>query len=87
MKVEAKDIPFIQKFMTEYWKSIKDFYRVEITDEYSKEAYDRCQELKEFANMCPDQNDKIFINDCISALFKLLNSKQIGLIKHVQHKE
>ena len=35
MKVEAKDIPVIQKFMTEFWKTIKEFYQVELTDEYS----------------------------------------------------
>lgn len=87
MKVEAKDIPFIQRFMTEYWKSIKDFYQVETTDEYSEEVCARCEELKEFANMCPDEDDKIFINDCIKALYKLLASKQRGLMKNERHKK
>ena len=41
MKVEAKDIPIIQRFMTEYWKAIKEFYSVEITDEYSQKASDK----------------------------------------------
>ena len=40
MKVEAKDIPIIQKFMTEYWKAIKEFYSAELTDEYSSKVYD-----------------------------------------------
>ena len=39
MKVEAKDIPIIQKFMTEYWKAIKEFYSAELTDEYSSKVY------------------------------------------------
>ena len=87
MKVEAKDIPVIQKFMTEFWKTIKEFYQVELTDEYSKQACDRLDELGELAGMCPDQNDKQFILDCILALNKSLSSKQRGLRKHVQHKE
>lgn len=38
MEVEAKDIPIIQKFMTEYWKAIKEFYSAELTDEYSSKV-------------------------------------------------
>lgn len=87
MKVEAKDIPIIQKFMTEFWKTIKEFYRVELTDEYSKQACDRLDELGELAGVCSDQNDKQFIMDCILALNNTLSSKQRGLIKNVQHKE
>lgn len=49
MKVEAKDIPIIQKFMTEYWKAIKEFYSAELTDEYSSKVYDTCTELGELA--------------------------------------
>lgn len=76
MKVEAKDIPIIQKFLTEYWKAIKEFYSVEVTDEYSKQACDRLEELGELAGICPDLNDKEFILDCINSFCKLLDSKQ-----------
>lgn len=51
MKVEAKDIPIIQRFMTEFWKTIKEFYHVELTDEYSKQACDRLDELGELAGV------------------------------------
>lgn len=87
MKVEAKDIPIIQRFMTEFWKTIKEFYQVELTDEYSKQACDRLDELGELAGVCPDQNDKQFIMDCVLALNNALSSKQRGLRKDVQHKE
>lgn len=87
MKVEAKDIPIIQRFMTEFWKVIKEFYQVELTDEYSKQACDRLDELGKLAGVCPDQNDKQFILDCVLALNNALSSKQRGLRKDVQHKE
>lgn len=87
MKVEAKDIPVIQRFMTEFWKVIKEFYQVELTDEYSKQAYNRCMDLGELAGACSDQNDKRFMLDCVNAYYKLLDSKQRGLIKNVQHEE
>jgi hypothetical protein len=84
MKVEAKDIPIIQSFMTEYWKAIKEFYSVEITDEYSSKVYDTCTELGELAGACPDENDKQFLLDNIRAFHRLLNSKQRGMRKNVQ---
>ena len=87
IKVEAKDIPYIQKFMTEFWKAIKDFYSAELTDEYSKQTTDCLIELREYAEMCPDNNDKQFIKDCLVAFNKLLDSKQRGLRKHVQHEK
>lgn len=87
MKVEAKDIPIIQRFMTEFWKVIKEFYQVELTDDYSEQVCNRLDELGELAGTCPDQNDKQFILDCILALNNALSSKQRGLIKNVQHKE
>lgn len=87
IKVEAKDIPYIQKFMTEFWKAIKDFYSVELTDEYSKQTTDRLIELREYAEMCPDNNDKQFIKNCLVAFNKLLDSKQRELRKNIQHKE
>ena len=31
LKVEAKDIPIMHKFMPEFWKTIKEFYNVENT--------------------------------------------------------
>lgn len=76
MKVEAKDIPIIQKFLTEYWKAIKEFYSVEITDEYSKQASDKLIWLGEISGICADKHDKKFIQDCINALESLLDSKQ-----------
>ena len=76
MKVEAKDIPIIQKFLTEYWKAIKEFYSVEITDEYSKQAFDKLIWRGEISGMCTDKHDKKFIQDCINALENLLDSKQ-----------
>ena len=76
MKVEAKDIPIIQRFMTEYWKAIKEFYSVEITHEYSKRASDKVILLGEISGICTDKHDKKFIQDCINALENLLDSKQ-----------
>lgn len=87
IKVEAKDIPYIQKFMTEFWKTIKDFYLVELTDEYSKQATDRLIELREYAEMRPDNNDKQFIENCLVAFNKLLDSKQREVRKNVQHEK
>lgn len=87
MKVEAKDIPIIQRFMTEFWKVIKEFYQVELTDDYSEQVCNRLDELGELAGICPDQNDKQFILDCILALNNALSSKQRGLRKNVQHEE
>lgn len=84
MKVEAKDIPVIQKFMTEYWKAIKEFYLVELTDEYSSKFYDACTELGELAGMCPNENDKQFLLDNINAFHRLLDFKQRGMRKNVQ---
>lgn len=81
MKVEAKDIPIIQSFMTEYWKAIKEFYSAELTDEYSSKVYDTCTELGELAGTCPDENDKQFLLDNIRAFHRLLNSKQRGMRK------
>lgn len=87
MKVEAKDIPIIQRFMTEFWKVIKEFYQVELTDDYSEQVCNRLDELGELSDICPDQNDKQFILDCILALNNVLSSKQRGLRKNVQHEE
>lgn len=87
MKVEAKDIPIIQRFMTEFWKVIKEFYQVELTDDYSEQVCNCLDELGELAGICPDQNDKQFILGCILALNNALSSKQRGLRKNVQHEE
>lgn len=76
MKVEAKDIPIMQRFMTEYWKVMKEFYSVELTDEYSKQASDKLIWLGEISGICTDKHDKKFIQDCINALENLLDSKQ-----------
>ena len=84
MKVEAKDIPIIQSFMTEYWKAIKEFYSVELTDEYSSKVYDTCIELGELAGTCPDESDKQFLLDNIGAFYRLIDSRQKELRKNVQ---
>lgn len=84
MKVEAKDIPIIQKFLTEYWKAIKEFYSVELTDEYSSKVYDTCTELGELAGACPDESDKQFLLDNIGAFYRLIDSRQGELRKNVQ---
>lgn len=76
MKVEAKDIPIIQSFMTEYWKAIKEFYSAELTDEYSSKVYDTCTELGELAGTCPDENDKQFLLDNMDSTME-----KIGLIR------
>ena len=84
MKVEAKDIPIIQKFMTEYGKAIKEFYSAELTDEYSSKVYDTCTELGELAGTCPDESDKQFLLDNINAFHRLLDFKQRGMRQNVQ---
>lgn len=38
--VNASDIPEIQQFMGVFWNTIKKFYGIEITDEYSAEVTD-----------------------------------------------
>lgn len=85
--VKKEDIPMMAMFMPKLWESIKEFYLVELSDEYSKQATDRLIELGEYAEMCPDNNDKQFIKNCLVAFNKLLDSKQRGLIKNVQHEE
>ena len=52
MKVEAKDIPLVQKFMQDFWKTIKDFYGVEANDDYWKALTTRYMDLYE---MYPDK--------------------------------
>lgn len=60
---------------------------MELTDDYSEQACNRLDELGELAGVCPDQNDKQFILDCILALNNALSSKQRELRKNVQHEE
>ena len=43
--VKKEDIPMLAMFMPKLWDLIKEFYIVELTDEYSKTVYDRCTEL------------------------------------------
>lgn len=87
MKVEAKDIPIIQSFMTEYWKAIKEFYSAELTDEYSSKVYDTCTELGELAGTCPDENDKQFLLDNIRAFHRLLSAKVESQEKRIKELE
>ena len=51
MRVDAKDIPIMQRFMTEFWKTIKDFYQVEESDEYSEDV---CKRLTDLYEIYPD---------------------------------
>lgn len=47
MKVEAKDIPIMHKFMPEFWNTIKEFYGIEDDDEYWHALTERANELRE----------------------------------------
>lgn len=78
--VKKEDIPIMAMFMPKLWESVKEFYLVELSDEYSKAAYDRCIELIE---VYPDPLAK----ELVLAFFKFIDSKQRELRKNVQHKE
>jgi hypothetical protein len=78
--VKKEDIPMMAMFMPKLWELIKEFYLVELSDEYSKAAYDRCIELIE---VYPDPLAKEFV----LAFFKFVDSKQRELRKNVQHEE
>ena len=78
--VKKEDIPIMAIFMHKLWESIKEFYLVELSDEYSKAAYDRCMELIE---IYPDPLAK----ELVLAFCKFIDSKQKELRKDVQHKE
>lgn len=47
MKVEAKDIPIMHKFMPEFWKAIKEFYDVKNDDEYFDALHKKIENLYE----------------------------------------
>lgn len=72
--VKKEDIPIMAMFMPKLWESVKEFYLVELTDEYSKAAYDRCVELIE---IYPDPLAKEFV----LAFCKFIDSKQKELKK------
>lgn len=78
--VRKEDIPIMAMFMPKLWELIKGFYLVELTDEYSKVAYDRCVELIE---VYPDPLAKEFV----LAFCKFIDSKQRELRKNVQHEK
>lgn len=78
--VKKEDIPIMAMFMPKLWESIKEFYLVELSDEYSKAAYDRCVELIE---IYPDPLAKEFV----LAFCKFIDFKQKELRKNVQHEE
>lgn len=78
--VKKEDIPIMAMFMPKLWESIKEFYLVELSDEYSKAAYDRCIEL---AEVYPDPLAKEFV----LAFCKFIDSKQRELRKNVQHEK
>lgn len=78
--VKKEDIPIMAMFMPKLWESIKEFYLVELSDEYSKAAYDRFVELIE---IYPDPLAK----ELVLAFCKFIDSKQKELRKDVQHKE
>lgn len=78
--IKKEDISMMAMFMPKLWELIKEFYLVELSDEYSKAAYDRCIEL---AEVYPDPLAK----ELVLAFCKFIDSKQRGLIKNVQHEE
>ena len=78
--VKKEDIPIMAMFMPKLWESIKEFYLVELSDEYSKAAYDRCIELVE---VYPDPLAK----ELVLAFCKFIDSKQKELRKNVQHEK
>lgn len=47
MKIEAKDIPVMHKFMPEFWKAIKEFYDVKNDDEYFDALHKKIEDLYE----------------------------------------
>ena len=78
--VKKEDIPIMAMFMPKLWESIKEFYLVELSDEYSKAAYDRFIELIE---VYPDPLAK----ELVLAFCKFIDSKQRELRKNVQHEK
>lgn len=78
--VKKEDIPIMAMFMPKLWELIKEFYLVELSDEYSKAAYGRCIELIE---VYPDPLAK----ELVLAFFKFIDSKQRESRKNVQHEE
>lgn len=78
--VKKEDIPIMAMFMPKLWESVKEFYLVELSDEYSKAAYDRCVELIE---VYPDP----LVKEFVLAFCKFIDSKQKELRKDVQHEE
>ena len=78
--VKKEDIPMIAMFMPKLWELIKEFYLVELSDEYSKAAYDRCIELIE---VYPEPLAK----ELVLAFFKFIDSKHRELRTNVQHEE
>ena len=75
--VKKEDIPMMAMFMPKLWELVKEFYLVELTDEYSKAAYDRCVELIE---IYPDPLAREFV----LAFCKFIDSKQKEMRKNVQ---
>lgn len=75
MKVEAKDIPIMQKFMTEFWKTIKDFYGVENTDEYGSELYKRYIDL---CNKYPEGLERELLDTFYKWVDKTIRSEVKG---------
>lgn len=47
LKLEAKDIPIMHKFMPKFWKTIKEFYDVKNDDEYFSALHKKIEDLYE----------------------------------------
>lgn len=75
--VKKEDIPIMAMFMPKLWESIKEFYLVELSDEYSKAAYDRCMELIEI------YSDPL-AREFVLAFCKFIDSRQKELRKNAQ---
>lgn len=74
--VRKDDIPMMA-MLPKLWELIKEFYLVELTDEYSKAAYDRCMELIEI------YSDPL-AREFVLAFCKFIDSRQKELRKNVQ---
>lgn len=75
--VKKEDIPIMAMFMPKLWDLIKEFYIVELTDEYSKTVYDRCAELM-------DIYQDPLAEKFVLAFCDFIDSKQKELRKNVQ---
>lgn len=75
--VRKDDIPMMAMFMPRFWEMIKEFYLIELTDEYSQKVYERCTELIEL------YQDPL-AQKLVLAFCDFIDAKQKELRKNVQ---